>query len=347
MPSFFSFRVAPGVRISASSRGVRAHLGPRAARLHVGGGGTGVSTGAGPFTHYQSLAGRPSGRPQGSSAPNADQKAAEAQRIDAVLQTIGTLHLAQFAPPARATADLPALPPLTILVERAEAHHLAGVGLLRRTERRAARSRARDAAELHARHLLGDAVAEQRRAQDEIDDAWQRLADNDEDTLLPALESAFDDNQAPAAAVSIVGDTVHVVVLVPGPDAVPDRVPSVTRAGNVSLKAASKTALATVYRDLVAGHVLLSAKEALTVGVGLTAVAVVAARREWDGRLSCLLATRLERDVLHVAGTPWEALEERGTGTVVNLKGLAKALTPLDLTKEPELRALVDACALD
>ena len=44
----FSIRIAPGVRIRASKRGIRTSLGPRIARVHVGGGRTGFSTGMGP-----------------------------------------------------------------------------------------------------------------------------------------------------------------------------------------------------------------------------------------------------------------------------------------------------------
>lgn len=40
-----SFKVAPGVRIRASSRGISAGVGPRAARVHVGTRGVGVSSG--------------------------------------------------------------------------------------------------------------------------------------------------------------------------------------------------------------------------------------------------------------------------------------------------------------
>ncbi|MFI2651773.1 DUF4236 domain-containing protein [Micromonospora fulviviridis] len=36
----FSIRLAPGVRIRASSRGIRTSLGPRAARVHFGAGRT-------------------------------------------------------------------------------------------------------------------------------------------------------------------------------------------------------------------------------------------------------------------------------------------------------------------
>jgi hypothetical protein len=38
-----------------TKRGVRVRIGPRIARLHIGAGGTGISTGAGPFTLYKAL----------------------------------------------------------------------------------------------------------------------------------------------------------------------------------------------------------------------------------------------------------------------------------------------------
>ena len=52
-----SFKVAPGVRIRASSRGISAGVGPRAARVHVGARGVGVSSGVGPFSTYSHLGG--------------------------------------------------------------------------------------------------------------------------------------------------------------------------------------------------------------------------------------------------------------------------------------------------
>jgi hypothetical protein len=43
------------VKVRITKRGVRWGIGPRAARLHFGAGGTGVSTGAGPFSLYRGL----------------------------------------------------------------------------------------------------------------------------------------------------------------------------------------------------------------------------------------------------------------------------------------------------
>jgi len=59
----FSVKIAPGVRVRASSRGIRTSIGPRAARLHVGGGRTGISTGFGPVGYYARLGGGGRGRP--------------------------------------------------------------------------------------------------------------------------------------------------------------------------------------------------------------------------------------------------------------------------------------------
>src|SRR6478752_9020408 len=52
-----SIKLAPGVRVRASSRGVRTSIGPRAARVHVGAGRTRISTGAGPVTVSTAIGG--------------------------------------------------------------------------------------------------------------------------------------------------------------------------------------------------------------------------------------------------------------------------------------------------
>lgn len=64
-----SFKIAPGVRIRASSRGLSAGVGPRAARVHVGTRGVGVSSGIGPVSAYAHLGG--SGRSGGRTGQRA------------------------------------------------------------------------------------------------------------------------------------------------------------------------------------------------------------------------------------------------------------------------------------
>jgi hypothetical protein len=45
----------PGVRLRHTRRGWRAGIGPRIFRQWFGAGGRGVSTGAGPFSHYRPI----------------------------------------------------------------------------------------------------------------------------------------------------------------------------------------------------------------------------------------------------------------------------------------------------
>src|SRR3954464_3555248 len=97
----------PGVRIRASSRGLRTSIGPRAARVHVGGGRTSFSTGAGPLTlstsggRARSTARRPSAgsyQRQLTVTPAAPAKAEEARRLAGLFQELLAVHRAEFPP---------------------------------------------------------------------------------------------------------------------------------------------------------------------------------------------------------------------------------------------------------
>src|SRR4051812_1889664 len=106
----FSIKIAPGVRVRASSRGVRTSIGPRAARVHIGGGRTGFSTGAGPVGYYTSIGGTRPRTQRGPSAgsyqrqltaPAAVAKAHEAQRLARLFQGLINIHRETFAPATR------------------------------------------------------------------------------------------------------------------------------------------------------------------------------------------------------------------------------------------------------
>ena len=75
-----SFKVAPGVRIRASSRGISAGVGPRAARVHVGTRGVGVSSGVGPVSGYTHLGGGCSGPTEADRRYGGPTKASIAAR---------------------------------------------------------------------------------------------------------------------------------------------------------------------------------------------------------------------------------------------------------------------------
>jgi hypothetical protein len=349
MPGFFSMRIAPGVRISTSSRGLRTHLGPRAARLHVGGGRTGVSTGTGPFTYYQGLTGRRNGHALGRSPVRSTaDKEQLAKAISAQLTEISELHRQTFTPVSKAVASRPRLPPFGKLLALSEHHELRGVGLRDREARRRARLRGRELAEDHARELLAAADHDVAQQQAVIDAQWQQLVDNDEDTVLEVLSAAFSDNQAPVAAVGVEGSEVSLVVQVPGPGVLPDRVPSQTAAGNLSLTKMQKSDAARWHATLVCGHVVITAKEAFAVCPGLSSARVVAvtAPGRFTSSVVPIMATRLARHSLD--SVPWatasaaDIIDQLGTDTLLNVKGRSRELGPLELKSEPALRELLD-----
>src|SRR5699024_8584313 len=189
-----------------------------------------------------------------------------------------------------------------------------------------------------------------------LDRQWQLLQGNDPDAVLAALATSFADNQAPAAPVGVDGQEAHIVVLVPNLAAVPERYPTTTQAGNLSIRTMSMTDRWGLYRQLVAGHALVSAREALAVAPGLARVSVVVLRDDGpdvygQGRASAVLATKLSRQALqgirwqHVSA--WEVIDQVGQDTQLNTWGRARSIRPLDLTGQPQLADLIDAIDLD
>src|SRR3954452_6994838 len=163
----FSVKIAPGVRVRASSRGLRTSIGPRAARVHIGGGRTGFSTGVGPVGYYTSLGAgrRPSGarRPSAGAyqrqltvSPAAAAKAEEAQRLARVFQELLNIHREPFEPARPPVAPpAPAPDPAGVHARHREAA-LAGIGIFKRAERRAAQAAAQQMAEAELRYLSAD-----------------------------------------------------------------------------------------------------------------------------------------------------------------------------------------------
>ncbi len=107
----FYFKLAPGVKIRATRRGLRASVGPRAARVHFGAGGTGVSTGAGPVSLYHSVGGG-RGRRRGTGPSRTSiaayerqlrqaQKLEQAQELQAAFEGILNLHREDWPASAR------------------------------------------------------------------------------------------------------------------------------------------------------------------------------------------------------------------------------------------------------
>jgi hypothetical protein len=364
----FSVRIAPGVRVRASSRGVRTSLGPRAARVHVGGGRPGFSTGVGPVTYYTGVSGgqrRSSSRSrtgtatatrQLAAATRAADKAEQAQALNDALQAILNVHRVEF-PPAQ-PPNAPAPPAVDVAAFRMK--YVKEAKSATSVFSRAARKGALDEAE---RRAQGEAAAlaeqyEQERLswQASLDDEWAALNANDPDTVLTALAEAFEDNEAAAAAIGVEGAEVTLVVVVPAPAQVPERRPTFTDAGNLSLKKLTKTEGAAMYKELVCGHALVTVKEAFAEAPALTSARVVAMRATPPDaygkvRSEVVLAARFERSGL--IGIQWgqadatQVVNDASTERILIQKGATQELMPIDLTKEPQLAKVVAAVDFD
>jgi hypothetical protein len=354
----FSVKVAPGIRVRASSRGLRTSIGPRAARVHVGAGRTTFSTGVGPVTlstsagRSRSGARRPSAgcyHRQLSASPAAAAKAAEARRLAGIFQQLLDVHRADFPPAQRPLAPPPAEPDAEGIRRRHREAATAGLGFFQRAARRTARELADQQAEgeIQALHAQGARVRADHQAQ--LDAWWGDLRRNHPETVIGALAEAFEDNEAAAAPLGVEGDEVALVVLAPPESVVPERMPGTTAAGNLSLRRLPKGERAAHYTQVVLGHVVVTVKEALAVAPGIQGVRVVVLRPAGTDaygrpRLDCVVAGRWTRAAF--AGVQWATAsaatvaEDTAAELVVNLRA-GTELQPLDLSDQPGIRGLL------
>ncbi len=208
----FSIKIAPGVRVRASSRGIRTSIGPRAARLHVGGGRTGFSTGVGPVGYYATLGGgrrtstrRPSAgsyQRQLTVSPAAAAKAEEEQRLAKLFQALLSIHRETFEPAQPPVAPLPPAPDADAVRAHYRNAALAGIGVFKRRERAAAQEQAERAAEaeLRARWVEGQRMQAQYQA--DLDAWWAALLRNQPESVIGTLAEATEDNEAAAAPLA-------------------------------------------------------------------------------------------------------------------------------------------------
>lgn len=265
----FSIKVAPGVRVRASSRGIRTSMGPRAARIHVGGGRAGFSTGAGPVGYYTSL----STGSRGSSAtrrpsPGASQRALaqadkleQAEELQHALLVLLNLHRHEFAQAMPPRAPEPPQVDTAAVLKEHEKVALQGLSVFKREARKQARAAATASAQRETAQLEAQRREQWTQHQQQLDQWWTALVGNDPEVVLSTLTAAFEDNEAPAAAVGIDGTDVALVTLVPTIDTLPDRKPATTPAGNLTLKRLTKKERGTLHNAVVASHVLLTVRE--------------------------------------------------------------------------------------
>lgn len=304
MARFFSYRLAPGLRVSASSRGVRAHVGPRIARLHVGGGRTGVSTGAGPFTWYEHM-----NTASGKNPPVTQGAANEADAIRQQLDNIYAMHRLSFPERGPQEVSMSPLPWFSVLIAEAEKEALRGVSRFDRRARREARNAAHAAAEERARELLAIAIADRSERQMATDAAYANTTSSSDQRLLESLKGLSREGGGELTVDQVEDRVASVHVYIDPEAAVPTRKPVETAAGNLSLPKVTKTERCGWIRELAAAYALLAAKEVLTYAPGLTGAVISIANKDKRGKV--VLRCTLTRSGLHSARwdqEPWQVL---------------------------------------
>jgi hypothetical protein len=301
----------------------------------------------------------------------------EAAEIPALLEATGTGDLAPVAPDPdpvdryelmrehrkRARAGIP----IFRVRERIEAARAADrdaeIAAGAETERRAAARRAEQArldglwAELgRARALVDEQLernlaaetarraAERAGEQAAADRDWKRLNANFPEVTLAALEQAFADNEAPAAAIDCDGDHTTVLMQFVAPEAiVPERRPGRTPTGKRTLKKRTKTEINALYLQALGSNALATVKEAFAVAPGTEVIQLMVIRRETDKRHAGELAAIYlgEFDRAGFAGASGARDPARSLSlaaeAVLNLKGQTAAVSPIDLSAREDL----------
>jgi hypothetical protein len=303
-------------------------------RLHVGGGRSGVSTGAGPFTVYQST-GASTRRVSTSSrsSPAGSAAAARAQQHEAAAQTLAfvwEVHRQDFRPATKQPAPLPQLPSFGKLLLAAEKQALHGIGRFDRGARTSARVRARTQAEGWARDLMAKAVAEQSAQQHQLDERWRALLSNDPDLTGATIRASLASNQAPARLVGVRRDEAWLVVQAPPEARVPDLKPAVTPAGAPTVHKLNKTERAELIRQMIGSRVLLAAKQAFTAAPGLARIKVVVTGPPVVGYPArAMVAAGFDRSDLFIADErrgAWDILLDLDPGLFADPSGRTREL---------------------
>jgi hypothetical protein len=180
--------------------------------------------------------------------------------------------------------------------------------------------------------------------QEVLDREWERRLANDPEVTLPALQRAFADNEAPAAAVDCTGDRMTVVMHFSPPEAiVPERKPARTPTGKRTLKKRTKTEINALYLEALGSNALATVKEAFAVAPGAQFIQLLVVRRETGAKPDAIYFGEFSRQVHEAASgsrDPGKTLTLTPQ-SMLNLKGKTAQVAPLDLGERPDLNALL------
>ncbi|HEY3683130.1 MAG TPA: DUF4236 domain-containing protein [Streptosporangiaceae bacterium] len=356
-----SFKIAPGVRVRASTRGIGTSIGPRAARVHVGSRGIGVSSGVGPFTASANSHGRSNGgaRVSRTSLSALERQVRQAQRAQEIAdvgrmeRALVTLHLREFPPTQRPIVPPPVPMDARPIARAMKRDQLQGISVFDRKRRRDAKALARTRTEQEVGRQEQLRRAEHARRQSGADTWWHALNRHDTDTVMAVIEAAYEDNEFPAACVDVgEGRSRYATVLVMfgPPSLVPERKADLTPTGRPTLKTRTKTERNSLYAAALGSTVIATVKEGFAVAPSVQEIQLLALRKDSAAAtaadyVTAIYAARFSRE--RFRNTDWSrvdpiALLLTAPDALIKRKGSAREVVPIDLANEPGLQALVE-----
>jgi hypothetical protein len=251
-------------------------------------------------------------------------------------------------------ATAPVAPPPERLDERAiiarhESEQRSGVPLWRRSNRRDAKARAREAAAAEIASEQEKRERDRQALQVHLDERWRLVLANDKEAVFDILEAAFEDNEMPAAPIDVDGATATILMKFAAPDElIPEREVATTPTGKPTHKRRSKRTTNELYAEILASHVMATVKEVFAVAPAIQHIRVLAIRGDRLGgglQLVPLYMGEFNRQVLPREWNDINVLGLIERHGEIRYKGQAQELAPLTTRNDPQLRAAVDELA--
>lgn len=362
-----SFKIAPGLRISASSRGVRTSIGNSKARVSYGGGRTytsakiaGVRVSGSSSSHSNSsrsnAGAQPTRRPTLAQLERAERAAAQDAAIEELRrleESLVTLHHETFRPAAPQEVLAPEPVDEDAIRTEFEKSLLSKIGRFKFSERRAAKTRAAEMAVHEASRIDAANTGLYHRYCEDVRQDWDRLLNHDAETVIAALEGAYADNASEATCVDAgveAGVRYAAVVVVFGAvDLVPERTPSVTAAGKPTTKKRNKSDRNSLYVAALGSTVLATVREGFAVAPSVDEFRIIVLRKDLNAPtpsdfVAPIYVARFSRSVAE--GLDWQKTDPTaalltGQDAQFKRKGAAGDIVAIALIEHPELVELV------
>lgn len=356
-----SFKIAPGVRISASSRGVRTSLGNSKARVSFGGGRTYTSAKVAGIRVSKTASQSPkssgsTGRLTLAQLERAERAAAQTSAVEDLKELEEALvshHQEEFPPARRQEIEAPQPIDRSELQRELEKSQLADISWFRFSARKAAKLKATEQARIEADRIDTENQNLYRQVSLEAEQDWRDLLNHQQEAVMSALETAFADNLSEATCVDVgVENGVNyatVVIVFGSENQIPERAPSVTPQGRPTTKKRTKTDRNMLYVSALGSTILATIKEGFAAAPSVMEFRVFVLRKDLNALTPEEFVTPIYRaefprkmnDSLDWKFVdPAEALLAAPDARF-HRKGAVGNVMPIDVKDEPELLNLV------